>query len=324
MAADKLVIEIIVKKIGFRDMKMFAKGKKSAFTLVELLAVLGIIAILVALLIPAVTAVRKMARETQQKAQLTTIEMGLTAFKNDYGDYPPSSWQVDNPDFTSYSGAQMLAEALVGWDLMGFHPKSAWRSDGKDKDNGDTAYTGATTGSQADRERNLKERRGPYLELATANAFRLGNTTAKPGLFNDTGGLAKDTYVLCDVFAVRRITLAAGNIVKAGTPILYYRANTSSKNLNDPSIDLRIYNAYDNFYFISLGSLTADGTAGKNHPLGLGSDPLENLYKFDYQGGIRDSKVEAPMRWPHRPDSYILISAGVDGLYGTSDDIRNF
>jgi len=319
MAADKLVIEIIVKKIGFRDMKMFVKHKKSAFTLVELLAVLGIIAILVALLIPAVTMVRKMARETQQKAQLTTIEMGLTAFKNDYGDYPPSEWE--QPD---YCGAQKLCEALVGWDLLGFHPKSEFTSDGKTKDGNREIYPDPLDPSDPDDEKNLKERRGPYLELATANAFRLGNTTAKPGLFNDTGGLAKDTYVLCDVFAVRRITLAAGNIVKAGTPILYYRANTSSKNLNDPSIDLRIYNAYDNFYFISLGSLTADGTAGKNHPLGLGSDPLENLYKFDYQGGIRDSKVEAPMRWPHRPDSYILISAGVDGLYGTSDDIRNF
>ena len=28
--------------------------------------------------------------------------------------------------------------------------------------------------------------------------------------------------------------------------------------------------------------------------------------------------------WPHRSDSYILISAGVDGEYGTGDDITNF
>jgi hypothetical protein len=28
--------------------------------------------------------------------------------------------------------------------------------------------------------------------------------------------------------------------------------------------------------------------------------------------------------WPYRSDSYLLISAGADGLYGTDDDIRNF
>ena len=69
---------------------MAVKRKKSAFTLVELLIVLGIIAILVSLLIPALTMVRKMAKETQQKAQITTIELAIVAFKNDYGDYPPS------------------------------------------------------------------------------------------------------------------------------------------------------------------------------------------------------------------------------------------
>jgi hypothetical protein len=27
---------------------------------------------------------------------------------------------------------------------------------------------------------------------------------------------------------------------------------------------------------------------------------------------------------PYNPDTYILISAGRDGLYGTEDDIKNF
>jgi prepilin-type N-terminal cleavage/methylation domain-containing protein len=302
------------------------KDKRSAFTLVELLAVLGIIAIVVALLIPALTAVRKMAKETQQKAQITTIEMGLMAFRNDYGDYPPSIFNFGNPDY--YFGAQKLTEALVGWDLLGFHPKSAWRADGKDKDDGDTSYTGATTGSQQERERNLKERKGPYLEVATSNVFRLGNSSssAEDGLFDNTSVLDKDRYVICDVFGVRKINTSSGSAVKAGTPILYYKANTSSK-IFDPNAsalpqdnEKNIYNAYDNFSLIILGSVTVDGSQGKDHPLG---GATKNLYKLDYEGGIRDSKIAA-RPWPHRPDSYILISAGADGLYGTSDDIHNF
>lgn len=291
---------------------MFAKGKKLAFTLVELLAVLAIIAILVALLIPAVTMVRKMAKETQQRAQLTTIEMGITAFKNDYGDYPPSSWDIPPGD---YCGAQKLAEALVGWDLMGFHPKSAWRADGKDKDGGnDEAYLVVTMGTAAEKEKNLKERKGPYLELATANTFRLGNISVdKPGLFNDTAPLAPDTFVLCDVFSRKPVTIGT-KVVKAGAPILYYKANTSSKTIETVSTDKRIYNPLDNRALINV----KERDDGKQHPL---EDP-SGTYSFFY-GYIKDPKVTT-VKWPYRPDSYILISAGVDGLYGTSDDICNF
>lgn len=283
---------------------MVVKHKKLAFTLVELLAVLGIIAILVALLIPALTMVRNMAKETQQKAQLTTIEMGLTAFKNDYGDYPPSGWEAQTQD---YCGAQKLCEALVGWDLMGFHPDSDWRADGRDDDNNEI-YPDPLDPSDPDHEKNLKERRGPYLELATADAFRLGD------LFDDTGPLAGDTFVLCDVFAVRRITLDSGNIVKGGTPILYYRADTSKKTIDDGGTGDRIYNARDNAPLTTILKSILDD---EDHPLGEVAGTYQNFYDF-----ITDPKVK--IKWPYRPDSYILISAGVDGEYGTSDDICNF
>ncbi len=282
---------------------MFIKHRKLAFTLIELLAVLGIIAILIGVLIPALTMVKKMAKETQQRAQLTTIELALTAFKNDSGNYPPSSWQGIQMD---YCGAQMLAEGLVGWDLRGFHPNSTWESNG--------GGPGGPYDPPTPSEANLKERKGPYLEVATSNAFRLEQ------LFNDTGTkLAPDTYVICDVFGVRLLP-AGTKTVKAGAPILYYRANTASKNMTNSFYDKRIYNAYDNYELTKLGSLTVDGRPGKDHPLG---EDVDRLYDYDDEGGIRDRKMGNPP-WPHRPDSYILISAGADGLYGTSDDIRNF
>jgi prepilin-type N-terminal cleavage/methylation domain-containing protein len=313
--------------------------EKSAFTMVELLIVIGIIAILIALLIPAVSMVKNTAKATQQRAQLTTIEMALTAFKNDYGDYPPSHGYdgSGNPAYATYCGALTLTEALVGWDLLGFHPKSAWRADGRNKDGSAMVYLDGTE-SSSEKEKNLKERRGPYLELATANVFQLGNSSAgaNDGIFNSVGRFLKNTYVICDVFGVRRLTIGSGNAVKtikAGTPILYYRANTSSKifdpNANSqPGNEANIYNAYDNFYFMRiLKPVTVDGSlSNKDHPL-CGDfkylfnldcgDPVNHIY------GIRDSKITT-IPWPHRSDSYILISAGADGLYGTSDDIRNF
>ncbi len=274
---------------------MYVKYKKTAFTLVELLAVMGVIVILVALLIPAVTMVKNMAKETQQRAQLTTIEMGLTAFRNDFCDYPPSSW--DPPG--EYCGAQKLCEALVGWDLLGFHPESEWMPDGGDKSGSKQVYDSTDTD-------NLKKRRGPYLETATANVFKLGD------LFNDTTPLAQDTFVICDVFGKKSITIGT-KTVKAGAPILYYKANTSSKTIKDGDTSKNIYNVRDNWAVIDV----TKRDDGKDHPL-----RTSGTHSFFYEY-IKDPKVTT-VDWPYRPDSYILISAGVDGLYGTSDDVRNF
>jgi len=301
-----------------RDKSLNGVSFLTGFTIVELLTVLVIIAILVGLLIPAMSMVRRIAKETAQKHQLTTIDMALMAFKNDYGDYPPSEWRPAPPPPEDYCGAQKLAEALLGWDLMGFHPDSAWRADGYD---GLTPSGPWTYDPDKVRDNNidgvpdtLEERRGPYLELATTNAFRLGNIPVnKPGLFDDIGPvLEPDTFVICDVFGVKKIPIG-GKMVKAGTPILYYKANTSSKTM-DPSVawNDRIYSAYDNLPLIDLGKI-GDGQPHWNN------DYIANFYS---EKGVLDPKVN--IDWPYRPDSYILISAGADGLYGTSDDIRNF
>jgi prepilin-type N-terminal cleavage/methylation domain-containing protein len=279
-------------------------------TLVELLIVLAIISLLVGLLLPALGAVRKAAREAKQTAQITTIDLALSAFKNDDGDYPPSVWSGSPSQ--RYCGSQKLAEALLGWDLMGFHPKSAWRADGLDENGGEWTYDPAKVRGDA----TLHERKGPYLELATANAFRLGRVGTIDGLFDPTGSIvAPEPYVICDVFGVKKITLsAAGKTAIAGTPILYYKANTSSKNIDDPDTRKRIYDVGDNEALVALGRL-ADQKPHK----------LENPTQFYWY--IKDPKVtamDAAGGWPYRPDSYILISAGADGNYGTEDDIRNF
>lgn len=294
------------------------KRKKSAFTSVELLTVLAIIAFLVGLLLPALNVVRNTAKEAKQKAQFAAIDLALVTFKNDFGDYPPSDgWDYNNNRPLDYCGAQKLTDALLGWDLLGFHPKSAWLADGTDGAGGQVYNSTSDT--------NLKERKGPYLELANANAFRLGEPE---GLFANPTPLNPDTFVICDVFG-RKSVAVGGKLVKVGTPILYYRANTLSKTIVPPAPwDQRIYNVLDNYALIALGTVKNN----KPHPLNGPPDPrpspwdreplYENFYRY-----IRDTKFKAPPAskdWPYRAESYILISAGVDGFYGTPDDIRNF
>jgi len=294
------------------------KRKKTGFTLVELLTVLAIITMLIGLLVPAMATVRRFAKETKQKAQLTTIGLALTAFRDDYGDYPPSNEYSDSSMIT-YCGAQKLAEALLGRDLLGFHPDSTWGGTGNDL----TLFYNPAT---------LHERRGRYLELGTANAFWVGDTGTggHDGLFLDLSfsgnQLNPDTFVICDVFGTRKINLQINlpkpKIVKAGTPILYYRANTSSRNMEADDVHKRIYSAHDNLHLIKLGVLTPDGISGKPHQLGVG----DGWYFYDEAYKVLDPKATAAsgIPWPHRPDSYILISAGMDGEYGTGDDITNF
>jgi len=296
------------------------KPTKTGLTMIELLVVLGIIVLLVGLLVPALSTVRNIAKETKQKAQFSTIEMALVAFKNDRGDFPPSNW-TPAPFTGDYCGAQKLAEALVGWDLLGFHPKSVWRADGLDADGGPTTYDpGQTRDDNGDTNPDtFDERKGPYLQHATTNAFRLGNIFANnPGELADTSPLRADTFVLCDVFGSKKISMPDGTIVNAGAPILYFKADTTAKTIRG------IYRIVDNEAIVVI----KQQSDGQIHPL---VDPT-NAYQFFYGnndpvdnivGYIEDQKINAKI-WPYRPDSYILISAGADGLYGTPDDIKNF
>ena len=60
-----------------------------AFTLVEILVVLTIIAILLGIVLVALGGARQDARDTKRKADLEIIRAGLELYKSDCGSYPP-------------------------------------------------------------------------------------------------------------------------------------------------------------------------------------------------------------------------------------------
>ncbi|MFA6930178.1 MAG: type II secretion system protein, partial [Lentisphaeria bacterium] len=65
------------------------KNKIQPFTLVELLVVIGIIAILAALLMPALQKAREKAYQTQCINQLKQISLGISMYRNDNRDRFP-------------------------------------------------------------------------------------------------------------------------------------------------------------------------------------------------------------------------------------------
>lgn len=304
------------------------KTKRSGVTLVEILVVVAIISLLVGLLLPAVNKVKNMAREAKQRVQFTAIDLGLATFKNDYGDYPPSdrySWLEEDHQSANMSGAQKLAEALLGYDLLGFHPDSGWRVDGTnrwDYSDGTTTHTPGTY-YLYDRtsDRDMDKRRERYIDIDTANVARLGSTGNHDGLF-DLGNFgewsaAADTFVLCDVFGLgKNLLLDEDHQVKSGLPILYYRADTSGRT------DSEIYRVGDNEALLQI--IESTDVARKGTAPAAYWNPLAGQVDTFYRQ-IRDPRAStATFDVPQKPDSYILISAGTDGRFGTDDDITNF
>ncbi len=314
-------------------MKIIAKhySRTCGFTVVEMLVAVAIILVLISLIIPALNMVKESADMARQRAQFHSIDIALEAFRADDGDYPPSDDAGGNDD--AYPGAMKLAEAIIGLDGFGFHPRSEYTNTGRLDTNGDGDYDDnddealylpdfetyitdvlnlTADEEEAKRKENMAIRRGPYLELETANAVRLrdiydlDNEPSPPG----TMGLVGKRFVLSDMFRLVKNN-ATGK--RTGMPILYYRANTSNF-YHGPG---GIYDVRDNRRIVNLETLWE---VSVKHPMRRFSDGGNPGLFYT---NTTNPNFPDPAR-PYRADSYILLSAGPDGLYGTSDDVFNF
>lgn len=281
------------------------------FSIVEMIAVVAIIAILIGLLVPALSQVQKMAANVSQKAQFSSISMGLEAFREQSmsNDYPDSWPGVSN----GYQGAQRLAEAMIGMDGFGFHPSSVFRSDGMDI-SGIPLYKPAIDSffTPVEVAANIASRKGPYLELDTANAVKISSLDSN--IFGAFSGV--DSFILADKFKTIKNQLTGQ---KTGMPILYFKANTI--NIDHPSVvgpgevmdpvfyDPLIYSFFDNRMMLMQNpDNTMDGSAAG-----------ATLF---YEKTVNPNFTDPPR--PRNNESFILLSAGADGLYGTVDDVYNF
>lgn len=323
--------------------------RRPGFSLVELLTVVSIIALLISILLPSIAAIQKRVKSAATQNMIQVISTGIETFKADPGvggAYPESAvratnvanatqgavlnYGVINPHTNSapqqpsagnrpIGGASFLAWALVGADLLGtpgfrdLNGNGSWRDDtGKADPKYAPLY--ALDGNQ----QPFHQRSGPFVDQSRMKFPQVRSDGYYSDKYN-AGPIAS----ICFLDAFER-------------PILYYRANPAgtfmASRQDSGALGPGYYDIFDNAGITGVeGGPSpipglAFGSAIPWHPISKFGDPNNPgnpSNKGSFCNVIWDPNVTAARR-PHRPDSYILLSAGPDGRYGTSDDLANF
>ena len=243
---------------------------RRAFTLVELLVVVAVIALLAAILVPTVSMAIRQAEGARSSARLKVIGNAAEAYHMQTGYYPGQ----DNPNdlwtgsgTNKYAGSQLLARCLF--------------------------YDPAKT-----------EFPSPlYAAVGGGDIVAFSNTTA--------GYVPEVSF---STTAGNKLIGSISDIFSRPLPFLYYpaRLGKSATIGSSPWTDCAlVYN--DNKPLVEMTDVF--NAYKKKKPTATLADMPAAFYGSK---GVVDVKVPANVR---RPDSFVLIGAGIDRCYFTDDDL---
>ena len=285
----------------------------------ELLVVIAIIMMLIGILVPGMQGVKKIAKNLEQKSLFHNLDIGLETYRNEFGDFPRS--EVEEKGGLYYTGAQHLAEAMVGRDSRGFESSQAgkWQWPGQQPSADFGLYT---SGETPIGKKSLARRKPLYFNLKDTGAFTPGELYGGSG----TGDVVSEVSgqrapVIADMFYRKKIVSANSESVKVGSPILYYKANTNSKSFfKDLSTTTRTdYEKWRFNYNDNMQITDPDLAIGL--PTMMDAKVSHDMDAANFYKSISD--LNAPFDRALNENTYILISAGYDGIYGTKDDVTN-
>jgi type II secretory pathway pseudopilin PulG len=333
-------------------------GRRAGFTLVELLTVVAIIMLLIGILVPTLSRAREQAKATATRAILRAVGDGLEMFKNENpqecrgGEGYPNSAMRDDPTVADEQwifGAQWLVRYLMGKTFDGYVPRRnvprvvLEMGEEFHEENG---WYPPKPGETMPGDWLPSESVGPYLDrdrIRTELPVNLEGAPPEGAYPTGTDSETFNTPVILDNFEY---------------PILYYAANTRLQKkmkgsapvagYDDAVVDPTASGVYahaDNGLFTGLAGgdptfapwdLAGIGDTGfhKLENFGSWTDglPLQpadfeipaNTYTFPNFILNKDVFESSASVVPYRPDSFLLITPGPDGIYGSDDDVTNF
>jgi type II secretory pathway pseudopilin PulG len=373
---------------------------RSAFTLVELLTVLIIITILIGILLPTITHIKRTAYNTGVEAQMGALRQAIDQYYADFHSYPgPVSNQVmgtqpvqnTDPNYIypastvtmgsvtsivqNLTGPENLVLGLIGGLTNQSAAGGVYTHAGI---NYDPALVGGGANSL---NTGLPKKFGTYIDTSDlSSAFN----SSKNGLYSDAvvpGGIADSPvpeildrfpnkmpilYIRANVGATMYYNPAAppANLNDQVNPVVINAADgtyPSTTQQTTPANPMIRYAQYDISQIIAYtksysGACIGEGKTPPTY-VGYGSPPTVNGASFPFHGlqTVGSGSVlnandttgtyqypypaypyfkdpnspvysQTPLVFPYAraKDTYILISAGIDRVYGTADDITSF
>jgi prepilin-type N-terminal cleavage/methylation domain-containing protein len=302
--------------------------RRSGFTLVELLAVIMIIALLAALVTPSVMRSMSSARAAAVKVEIDLLHTAVMNYKNEYGAFPPADmrglWndstntvntshpaykhlkrafpRLNEPGLTTatlpsqspyYYMAQMSpAQALVFW-LQGFYENPQF-----------PLTNGIALGTNAPRSGDANGSRKKMFDFDDKRLYAASpyfNAVASP-----TWGNAQTFFKRNDAptALARDYPVYFPNIPNAGVPYTYFPSATYSSPPGGPVTSaISAFGANPPVFYYHAASTTGDTSYVS--PYFNSSPPTQPSF----------AQLHA------NPETFQLISGGADGIYAAANTV---
>jgi prepilin-type N-terminal cleavage/methylation domain-containing protein len=266
--------------------------RRRAFTLIEIMVVIGIIVVLAALLIPAVNAARNSAKRTATSTQMRSIALACESYYTMFNSYPGALPETAYGAATTFSSSQALVVSLTRAFYRAADPLPA---------------TDATASAPVAAFPDYIVSKNPAISPRdySTNPYKTYDPFVNPTPAQLSTSMNVSAFLEMPAF----VDSAYGN---DALPILYYRAARKY----DPTVSA-MATVLDNsgsgvaaFYY-DANKYVADRAAGK--PGVLGTCGLSNL---DNTTNLQALLFQTVSGKPVAKGAFVLISASTDRYYG--------
>jgi prepilin-type N-terminal cleavage/methylation domain-containing protein len=310
----------------------------SAFTLIELLVVISIIAILLTILVPVIGNIRKRAQAVNTQAGIAQLEALISAYQGDFKAYPgpipntqlrgaaPNNITFKTPGLVG-SGPQItMAENL----FLGLQGGLVVTRPIIDPLNPQIQYDANLAGKGPQALGPIPKQYPPYGESTDYSLVDGHYTDEVVPAGIDDSSIPEYLDRFPNRMPILYLRARAGVVTTAGQVVVTPLPSTAAQY---DQTQVTPYTAQTGGSWIGVGKendgelragLTSRDAAYYAHGFNTAPNVAANLaseYPYNINAALKNAAFADT---PKMKDKYILISAGVDRIYGTKDDITNF